>query len=318
MLSCKPRHRSTPQEGSTILGQYVYNALNQRVKKTVQGQTTTVFHYDLQGKLIAETDATGTTLVEYFYLGDQLLAMIRPTEALYYYHNDHLGTPQILTNYSGTVSWKATYTPFGEAVTSVETVENPFRFPGQYYDQETGIHYNWNRYYDPKTGRYLTPDPIGLEGGINLFPYVANSPLNAADPSGLEVRIDPKNGIPYIPQPKPYYPCGPLGCGYGECGITGDGRIVYGRTDLDPGRRVCIDCNPVALFGCLAKLPSPDAAVATGKCLLSIFFFVIGRGEIDCAACSNFGIALASRITTCLAENCRIGKRDECGRCNYN
>jgi RHS repeat-associated protein len=173
----------TVQEGSTTLGQYVYNALNQRIKKTVQSQTT-IFYYDLQGHLIAETNASGQMLVEYFYLGDQPLAMIRPSEVLYYLHNDHLGTPEILTNDSATVSWKAAYTPFGEAVTSVETVENPLRFPGQYYDQETGLHYNWNR-YGPKTGRYLTPDPIGLEGGIDLFLYVANNPANRIDPEGL-------------------------------------------------------------------------------------------------------------------------------------
>jgi YD repeat-containing protein len=93
----------TVQEDSTTLGQYVYNALNQRIKKTVQGQTT-IFHYDLQGHLIAETSASGQTLLEYFYLADQPLAMIRPTEALYYYHNDHLGTPQILTDNTGTIA----------------------------------------------------------------------------------------------------------------------------------------------------------------------------------------------------------------------
>jgi len=177
----------TVQDGSTTLGQYVYNALNQRIKKTAQSQTT-IFHYDLQGHLIAETNQSGTMIAEYVYLGDQPLAMIRPGEALYYYHNDHLGTPQLLTNDSVTVSWKAVYAPFGEAEISVQTVENPFRFPGQYYDQETGLHYNWNRYYDPKTGRYLTPDPIGLEGGMNLFIYADNSPVVNVDPSGLSDR----------------------------------------------------------------------------------------------------------------------------------
>jgi RHS repeat-associated protein len=124
-------------------------------------------------------------LAEYVYLGDQLLAMIRPGESVYYFHNDHLGTPQVLTNDSQAVSWKAVYTPFGEAVPSIQTVENPFRFPGQYYDAETGLHYNYFRYYNPPIGRYLTPDPIGLEGGINLWPYAAGNPVRFADPKGL-------------------------------------------------------------------------------------------------------------------------------------
>lgn len=62
---------------------------------------------------------------------------------------------------------------------------NNFRFRGQYYDSETGLHYNWHRYYDPKTGRYLTADPIGLAGGINPYVYVQNDPINMIDPYGL-------------------------------------------------------------------------------------------------------------------------------------
>lgn len=99
--------------------------------------------------------------------------------------DDHLGTPQQIVNTSGEVVWKAAYLPFGQAQVLVETIECNIRFKGQYFDAETGLHYNVNRYYNPLTGRYLTPDPIGLDGGINLWAYASNSPLNYIDPFGL-------------------------------------------------------------------------------------------------------------------------------------
>ena len=75
-----------------------------------------------------------------------------------------------MTAVNGAVVWSAKYSSFGEAaVDPASTVTNNLRFPGQLYDQETGLHYNWHRYYDPSTGRYLKKDPIGFGGGINLF-----------------------------------------------------------------------------------------------------------------------------------------------------
>jgi RHS repeat-associated protein len=174
-------------QDSNQVAEYTYNGAGQRTKKVTQTETR-IFHYDLKGHLIAETNQSGQMLAEYVYLGDQLLAMIKPGESVYYFHNDHLGTPQVLTNDSQAIAWKAVYTPFGEAVPSIQTVENPFRFPGQYYDQETGLHYNYFRYYNPQTGRYITPDPIGLWGGINLFVYVAGNPLRWPDPMGLRIE----------------------------------------------------------------------------------------------------------------------------------
>lgn len=89
--------------------------------------------------LIAETNQAGQMLKEYGYLGDQLLSMVKPGETVYYFHIDHLSTPHVLTDDTGTIAWKAVYTPFGEAVASIQTVDNPFRFPGQYSDQQTRL-----------------------------------------------------------------------------------------------------------------------------------------------------------------------------------
>jgi len=299
---------------------YYYDPFGRRLWKEVSGVRTYFFYSD-EG-LIGEYNATGVEIKTYGYAPNSTWTTNPLFQKIgtnyYWYQNDHLGTPQKITDGTGAIVWSGTYDSFGKTEVQIGAIENNLRFPGQYFDQETGLYYNWNRYYDPKTGRYLTPDPIGQEGGINLFLYVANNPLNSADPFGLEIRTDPKTGIPYMPQPKPYYPCGPLGCGYVECRITGDGRIVYGRTDLDPGRRICIDCNPVALVGCLTKL-TPDLLMNCGICIGSIIYGIwTGTGYYDCAACAKCSSLLLYRMTGCLVDNCRIGKRDECGRCNYN
>jgi RHS repeat-associated protein len=174
-------------EGGITLGEYTYNGFGQRVKKVVGG-TTTIFHYDFYGNIIGESNSGGTFSKEYLYNGSSRLAMVDVgTAKVYYYGNDQLGTPQILTDSTNTLVWEAVYKPFGEAeINAHSTVVSNFRFPGQYYDQETGLHYNYHRYYDPSTGRYLTPDPIGQEGGINLFAYVENNPTNYIDPEGLD------------------------------------------------------------------------------------------------------------------------------------
>ena len=94
----------------------------------------------------------------------------------------------MMTDESGTIVWQADYLPFGEVNVAIDVVGNGFRFAGQYYDAETGLHYNYHRYYDPKTGRFLTPDPIGLAGiDPSLYGYVLNDPINMIDPWGLLV-----------------------------------------------------------------------------------------------------------------------------------
>jgi len=103
----------------------------------------------------------------------------------YYYHNDHLGTPQVMTDETAVVVWQANYSPFGKADLLVESVTSNIRFPGQYFDAETNLHYNYFRDYDPEIGRYIQSDPIGLAGGINTYAYVSGNPINEIDPNGL-------------------------------------------------------------------------------------------------------------------------------------
>jgi len=174
------------RQGSTLLGEYAYDGLGRRSKKTVSG-TSTYFHYDRQGNLIAETSSDGTPLRDFFYQDGKRVAMrVYGLQAgMYYFINDHLDTPRKLIDESGQVVWQAAYLPFGKAQVLTETVVNNFRFPGQYYDEETGLHYNYHRYYDPKLGRYLRADPIGLDGEINLYAYVGGNPVNRIDPEGL-------------------------------------------------------------------------------------------------------------------------------------
>ncbi|WP_178122603.1 RHS repeat domain-containing protein, partial [Pseudomonas izuensis] len=103
-------------------------------------------------------------------------------------HPPHLGTPQELTDYGGDIVWSARYTAYGKLRQlhhgGGEQLEQPLRFQGQYCDAESGLHYNRHRYYQPDSGRYLTPDPLKLAGGLNAYRYVPN-PTGWVDPLGL-------------------------------------------------------------------------------------------------------------------------------------
>ena len=128
----------------------------------------------------------------------------------FWYQNDHLGTPHSLTDSLGALVYSCTYNAYGQVQTETQhqqqerglRVETNLRFQGQYADEETGLFYNLNRYYDPGLGRYLTADPIGLLGGVNQYQYVDGNPINAFDPLGLlktdtsgqEVILDNKRG----------------------------------------------------------------------------------------------------------------------------
>ena len=123
---------------------------------------------------------------DYLYLpGTHTPLALRIGQKVFAYHNDHLGTPRRLTDAHGNIVWSADYSAFGSAQVVVDKVRNSLRFPGQQWDEETGLHYNRFRYYVPAFGRYLTADPLRYLSGINFYSYAENNPIGQSDPLGL-------------------------------------------------------------------------------------------------------------------------------------
>ncbi|WP_205913617.1 RHS repeat domain-containing protein, partial [Pseudomonas viridiflava] len=187
--------------GSTA--SYKYDAFGRRIEKTVDGHTT---EFLWQGERLIAESATNRYRTYIYEPGTfRPLAMLDgegPMKAQpFYYQLDHLGTPQELTDYSGEIMWSAKYRAYGNLATlDIAEIDNPLRFQGQYFDAETGLHYNRHRYYNPGTGRFLTPDPIKLAGGLNNYQYVPN-PTGWVDPLGLTSGCpdaDSKNTGPVV------------------------------------------------------------------------------------------------------------------------
>ncbi|MFU2330254.1 RHS repeat-associated core domain-containing protein, partial [Pseudomonas sp. NFX98] len=169
---------------------YRYDAFGRRINKTVDGHCTQFFWQGDQ--LVAESSPSHYRSYLYEPGSFRPLAMLDgkgPKKACpFYYQLDHLGTPQELTDYGGEIVWSANYTAYGKVSQIThgggEQLEQPLRFQGQYFDAESGLHYNRHRYYHPDIGRYLTPDPVKLAGGLNSYRYTPN-PAGWVDPLGL-------------------------------------------------------------------------------------------------------------------------------------
>lgn len=208
------RNKLARVSGGGVDVRYSYNGLGERVKK--EGSSGTTLFVQDGYQVMGEYTATGAAVQETVYLGGLPVGVIKPG-GLYYVNPDPIGSPLAITNTAGTLVWSWEHTPSGETLPN----ENPkgagtftynLRFPGQYFDSETGAHYNNARTYLPNSGFYQQPDPIGLAGGINPYAYVNHNPWNKIDPWGLQevvvpFPIEPVTPFPTIPEiPVPWFP----------------------------------------------------------------------------------------------------------------
>lgn len=187
------------------------------------------------------------------------------TAGLYFIHPDHLGRPQNITSTSGALAWDGQFRPFGEVHALSATIVARLMFPGQLYDPETQLHQNWHRDYDPSTGRYIQSDPIGLDGGINTYAYVAGNPLTRVDPLGLAALGES------------------IGQAIGQAVGGWIGWGVGGATGGAAGGTVCSPGGPVAAAGCAgsgARIGS-TAGAAGGRWAGGELGGLIGSGIED-------------------------------------
>jgi RHS repeat-associated protein len=190
--------RMTTATNASVTTTYSYNGLGERVKKT-NSALTRHFAYDEAGHLVGEYDSAGNLVQETVWFGDIPVATLKANGGggvnVFYIHTDHLNTPRRITRPNdNTIIWQWDSDPFGVSAANDDpdgdttTFAYQLRFPGQYFDSETGLHYNYFRDYDAVTGRYIQSDPIGLDGGVNTYLYGDANPLRYRDPFGLQAQ----------------------------------------------------------------------------------------------------------------------------------
>jgi len=217
----RPQTIAVAGTGATTVS-YKHNAFGERVSR-VEGANTTHFHYDQDGRLIAESDGTGALIREYLWLGDKPLGLVvgpASSPTLYFVHADHLERVQKITDASQAIVWDGQFTPYGRTHAITGTVQNPLRFPGQWADPAANYFYNYMRDYDATLARYLSVDPLDRNWALDMllrrrgvaelslradlfsslmvpvsdvssglqrsFAYSTGDPINRIDPFGLE------------------------------------------------------------------------------------------------------------------------------------
>jgi len=253
---------------------YTYDGNGLRVEKS----SGKLYWRDIFGDTIAETDSTGSTTNasyrEYVFFAGRRIAQRDGLGDVNYYYADALGSTVTMTDGSGNACYETTYTPYGEEHATMTSCSTNYKFAGYEQDAETGLYYAFARYYNPRLGRFMTPDPlmgdIRNPQTLNRYAYVANNPLNLIDPSGLHEEDE---GPPYtcvvggnviegednciLAQLQADDPCG---TGTGPCDSFGGGS----SSALAPDKKALANCTK-ALFGVSLVSFAPSAPGENGS-----------------------------------------------------
>ncbi|MCP5052876.1 MAG: RHS repeat-associated core domain-containing protein, partial [bacterium] len=190
-------HYATDISPVDITAEYKYDLYGRRIQKTVNG-TVTNFLWD-RDNLAMEMDGSGQPIRRYFYgvgMDDydghlefaEVVDWNSNKDGKYYYQKDQVGTIyKVVSQKDSQVVDSRAYDVFGNIVSQTGTPKTPLGFQGKYYDQESGLYYFYNRYYNPVNGRFMNEDPIGLSDGPNMYKFAINNPVNFVDPKGLNV-----------------------------------------------------------------------------------------------------------------------------------
>src|SRR5690606_26175097 len=199
---------------------YVFD-WNNRLRSVTKNTQTTTYDYDEEGIRIRKatpsettlfidkyTELRGSDVVRHIYADDKLIGSVDELNNITYNHTDHLGSSNVKTDSSGNVAKRIEYVPFGSKRLEVGTYNNiKQRFTGQYEDEESGLYYYQQRYYDPALSRFISADPLYLEEmdkrgtnsqELNLYAYVRNNPLRYVDDSGLAAVAISGEGLGFL------------------------------------------------------------------------------------------------------------------------
>jgi RHS repeat-associated protein len=187
-----------PGVGTTT---FRYDPFGRRIQKSGPLGTTNYLYDGLSSRsnVVEEVDNSGNVLARYTQSRnvDEPLSEVRSGTANYY-EEDGLGSITSLSNSAGALSNTYTYDGFGKLIASTGTLTNPFRYTAREADSETSLYYYRARYFDPSAGRFVSEDPSGTSGGLNLYGYVTNDPINRYDPTGLSGSKPGSNAQFYI------------------------------------------------------------------------------------------------------------------------